>query len=85
MLGTSMCIWGGLSLVKTALPGLKKVNLQLWQGAPYLVGEAESLGELADLAQRAQVLVQAADGFLDVLAVGGLGGPCRQNSRAGQG
>lgn len=39
---------------------------------PYLMGEAEGLGEFADLTQCAQVLIQTADGLLDVLSVGGL-------------
>lgn len=42
----------------------------------YLVGEAEGLGQLADLTQGAQVLVQAVDDLLDALPVGGLGGTC---------
>lgn len=40
--------------------------------ASHLVWEAEGLRQLADLAQGAQVLVQAADGLLDVLTVGSL-------------
>lgn len=47
------------------------------------MGETEGLGELADLAQCAQVLVQAADRFLDALTVGGLGGPCVSNRATG--
>lgn len=43
---------------------------------PYLVGEAEGLGQLADLTQGAQVLVQAVYHFLDALPVGRLGGTC---------
>lgn len=39
------------------------------------MGETEALRELAHLAQGSQVLVQAADSFLDVLSIGGLGCP----------
>lgn len=42
----------------------------------YLMGEAEGLGQLADLTQGAQVLVQAIDHLLDALPVVRLGGTC---------
>ena len=44
--------------------------------SPYLVGEAEGLRQFADLPQRAEVFIQAADAFLDALSVGGLRGTC---------
>lgn len=47
-----------------------------------LVGEAEALGELAHLAQGCQVLVQAADGLLDGLPIGGLRCPWRGQRKA---
>lgn len=49
----------------------------------HLMGKAEGLGKLADLAQGAEVFVQAADGLLDALAVGGLRGSCSQKSHKG--
>lgn len=45
----------------------------------YLMGEAEGFGQLADLTQGAQVLVQAVDHLLDALPVGRLGGTCARD------
>lgn len=49
-----------------------------------LVGETEALGELAHLAQGGQVLVEAADGLLDVLPIRGLGCPWWDREGHGQ-
>lgn len=43
------------------------------------MGEAEGFGQLADLTQGAQVLVQAVDHLLDALPVGRLGGTCARD------
>lgn len=56
-------------------------NAALAQGTD-LVGEAEALGELAHLAQGCQVLIQAADGLLDGLPIGGLRRPWQGQRKA---
>jgi hypothetical protein len=67
--------------VPQARSGEVPANTALAQGTD-LVGEAEALGELAHLAQGGQVLIQAADGFLDGLPIGGLRRPWRGQRKA---
>lgn len=61
--------------------GKSQPNPDLAQGTD-LVGEAEALRELAHLAQGGQVLIQAADGFLDVLPIGGWRRPWQGQRKA---
>lgn len=67
--------------VPQARSGGVPANTALAQGTD-LVGEAEALGELAHLAQGGQVLIQAADGLLDGLPIGGLRRPWRGQRKA---
>ncbi|CAO2582296.1 hypothetical protein LEMLEM_LOCUS2265 [Lemmus lemmus] len=46
------------------------------------MGEAEVLRELAHLAQGSKVLIQAADGLLDILPIGGLRRPWQGQKKA---